>query len=230
MAARATRWSASTSMGCAVLDALPPTIGKILYVSSTGVYGQIDGEEIDESSPTEPRREGGRVCLAAERALQAHPLGRNGVILRLAGIYGPGRVPNRADLVAGKPLPFDPAGHLNLIHVDDAAEAILAAERGATTPNLFVVSDGSPAARGDYYAELRGCGTPPRRASHRRRTTRRLRRRRLRRAVTVLMRRCRGGADKRISPAKLIRDLDMRFRFADFRAGLADIARRDVSS
>src|SRR5918994_7024885 len=52
-----------------VLAALPPG-GQFLYVSSTSVYGQADGSEVDESSPTEPVEESGRVVLNAEKLLR----------------------------------------------------------------------------------------------------------------------------------------------------------------
>ncbi len=54
-----------------VLAALPANTGRILYVSSTGVYGQTTGEPVDESSPCHPTREGGRACLEAEQLLSA---------------------------------------------------------------------------------------------------------------------------------------------------------------
>ena len=65
--------------------------------------------------------------MAAEQALAAHPLGQRGMILRLAGIYGPGRIPFLDKLQAGQPIPAMSAGNLNLIHVDDAATVVVAA-------------------------------------------------------------------------------------------------------
>jgi nucleoside-diphosphate-sugar epimerase len=199
-----------------ILAAIHPEIGRVIYISSTGVYGQVAGESIDEDSLTEPTREGGRVCLAAERALLDSPFGNRALILRLAGIYGPGRVPNRADLLSQKPLPFDPSSALNLIHVEDAATVVLAAEKSATTPRTYVVSDGNPVARGDYYAELaRLWNTPapifatpggldPQSG-----------------APVAAPRR--GGADKRIDPTRLRRELAPVFQYPDYRTGLRGI-------
>ena len=76
-----------------VLAALPAETGRLIYISTTGVYGPADGDWVDEVTPPDPQREGGRASLAAEQVLAAHPLGQRSVILRLAGIYGPGRVP-----------------------------------------------------------------------------------------------------------------------------------------
>ncbi|MEO2092124.1 MAG: sugar nucleotide-binding protein, partial [Gemmataceae bacterium] len=97
-------------------DALP--VGsRLLYISSTSVYGQTDGAWIDETSPTEPLEESGRVILEAEQTLrQFRP---DAVVLRFAGIYGPGRVLRKASLLKGEPVPGDPDRFINLIHVDD---------------------------------------------------------------------------------------------------------------
>jgi len=200
-----------------VLAAIHPEIGRVIYISSTGVYGQVAGETIDEESPTEPTREGGRVCLAAEQALLASPFGARSVILRLAGIYGPGRVPNRADLLAQKPLPFDPASALNLVHVEDAATVVLAAEKSATTPRTYVVSDGHPVARGDYYAELArlwNTSMPTFATPGEPDPTR---------GATIAAPR-RGGADKRVDPTRMRRELAPVFQYPDYRAGLRGIA------
>ena len=137
----------------AVVQALPADIGRIIYVSSTGVYGQSSGEWVDEGSPCEPTRDGGKACLQAEAFLQSGRFGDRTIILRLAGIYGPDRVPRKADLIANKSFPT--TGHLNLIHVADAASTVLAAEERAGLPSLYVVSDGTPVLRSDYYDELR---------------------------------------------------------------------------
>ncbi len=199
-----------------VLAAIHPEIGRVIYISSTGVYGQVAGETIDEDSPTEPTREGGRVCLAAEQSLLASPFGNRAVILRLAGIYGPGRVPNRADLFAQKPLPFDPASALNLIHVEDAATVVLAAEKSATTPRTYVVSDGRPVARGDYYTELAKLwnaptpifATPGELDPH---------------SNAAIAAPRRGGVDKRVDPARMRSELAPVFQYPDYHAGLQSI-------
>src|SRR5262245_14138887 len=87
-----------------VLAALPEDIGRFIYISTTGVYGPADGGWVDEATPPDPRREGGQASLEAELALAANILGKRSVILRLAGIYGPGRVPFIRELRAGKPI------------------------------------------------------------------------------------------------------------------------------
>jgi nucleoside-diphosphate-sugar epimerase len=137
-----------------VLDALPAAIGKFIYVSSTGVYGQSHDEWVDENSPCEPVREGGKACLAAEQWLSAHPLGQRAIVLRMAGLYGPGRIPNAAAIRAGEPIGVAEHGYLNLIHVDEAAHVIVELDRQTRPPRTFIVSDGHPVERREYYCEL----------------------------------------------------------------------------
>lgn len=138
-----------------VLDALPQTVQRIIYISSSSVYGQQSGEEVDEQSPCEPANESGRICLAAERTLQQHPLwGARAIILRLVGIYGPGRVPRQQAILNREPIAVDGDGTLNLIHVDDAAAAVLAAEARGKLGAVYLIADDSPVRRRDYYAEI----------------------------------------------------------------------------
>jgi nucleoside-diphosphate-sugar epimerase len=135
------------------LDSIRSLSDRIILISTTGVYSQDDHTWVDECSPCEPRRPAGQEYLAAERLLESHRWGRQSVILRMAGIYGPGRIPYLDPLLAGKPLLVDPTGYVNLIHVDDAARAVVASE-GCELPNRFVVSDGVPVMRADYYREV----------------------------------------------------------------------------
>lgn len=137
-----------------VLDALPDSVERIIYISSTGVYGDTAGEWVDEQSPCEPAREGGRACLAAEEVLRQHRLAGRGIVLRLAGIYGPDRVPRLKEMDRGEPIEVSADGMLNLIHVDDAARVVLAAEARAQPPRTYCVSDGHPVLRRDWFCEL----------------------------------------------------------------------------
>ena len=100
------------STGCRMfLTCLPPSVTRLVYASSTGVYGQTDGEWVDEESPTCPRHESGKVCLEAEERIRAWASARastSAVVLRFAGLYGPGRVVRRSMLERGEPIPGDP--------------------------------------------------------------------------------------------------------------------------
>jgi nucleoside-diphosphate-sugar epimerase len=133
-----------------LLTALPGT-SRFIHVSSTSVYGQTDGGWVTESSSTEPHEESGKVVLEAERLL--HETVPTAVILRLAGIYGPGRLIRKQALLKGEPLVGDCEKWINLIHVDDGVDAILAAEANAAPGSVFNIADGSPVTRREFYTE-----------------------------------------------------------------------------
>ena len=137
-----------------VLDTLPRAVERLIYISSTGVYGQQERERVDESSPCRPDRPGGQICLEAENLLRSHSLGPRSLVLRLAGIYGPGRIPRRAEIEAAVPIATPGEGIMNLIHVDDAASIVVQLAAAAAPPELFCVSDGTPVARREYYRHL----------------------------------------------------------------------------
>jgi nucleoside-diphosphate-sugar epimerase len=196
-----------------VLDALPPSTGRVIYISTTGVYGDSAGDWVDEDSPCEPTRPGGKASLAAEEALRRHRLGARGIVLRLAGIYGPQRIPNQAPLLAGEPLAVPTAGYLNLIHVDDAAAAVLAAAAvEADLPRTYLISDGHPAQRGEYYAELArllGAAAP-----------------RFVEPPAGDPRAARAAADKRIDNSRMRAELRVSLAYPSYREGLAAIVAR----
>ena len=190
----------------AVLDAVSPQVRRVVLISSTGIYGEQGGGWVDESSPCRPLRESGRALLAAERALAAHRCGERSIVLRLAGIYGPGRLPRRAELASGGPLPIAAGEYVNLIHVEDAAAAVLAAEAYSQPPRTYLVSDGHPVQRRDYFAELaRRFGLPrpafrnrlPGEASGRR------------------------GGNKRVNNARMLAELHVKLAYPTYREGLA---------
>jgi nucleoside-diphosphate-sugar epimerase len=141
-----------------VLDRLPRA-GRLVYVSSTSVYGQADGSWVDEECPAAPVDEAGSIMLDAEKILRSRC--PEAIVLRLAGIYGPGRLPNLGPIRAGEAINGEPDRWLNLIHVDDAAAAIAAAFERGTVSSTYNVADGSPCTRRQFYQELaRLVGTP----------------------------------------------------------------------
>lgn len=189
-----------------VLHALSAATRRIIYVSSTGVYGQIDDSWVDEESQCRPLRVGGKACLAAEQLLGERPLADRTIILRLAGIYGPDRIPRRDQVADGRPIPARPEGYLNLIHVDDAAQVVLAADDREVEPNLFTVSDGNPVRRKDFFGEVArrlGVDAPtfcnPAEASPHGRPS---------------------AGSKRVSNRKLLDALGLSLTYPDYRAGL----------
>lgn len=142
-----------------VLDRLPAP-RKWIYVSSTSVYAQADGAWVEETSATEPVEHSGQVVLAAEQTLrQGYP---EAIILRFSGIYGPGRLLRQAALLRGEPLVGDAEKWLNLIHVADGVQAVLAAEQHASPGSLYNIADDHPVTRRAFYthlAELLGAPT-----------------------------------------------------------------------
>jgi nucleoside-diphosphate-sugar epimerase len=134
-----------------VLELLPQP-KRFVYISSTGVYGQCDGEAVDESAITEPVEESGKVVLEAEQLLRSRMPGA--VILRFAGIYGPGRLLRRQALVAGETIVGDAEKWLNLIHVEDGAAAVLAAETHGQPGRTYNVCDDAPVRRRNFYTLL----------------------------------------------------------------------------
>ena len=186
---------------------VPPGVRHFIYISSTGVYGQVTGSEVDEDSPCQPTREGGRACLAAEQVLRDSPLADRSIILRLAGLYGPDRIPRSKDLLAGLPIDAPSAGWLNLIHVEDAARIVLLAEQNAELPKLYVVSDGHPVARGDYYREMaRLLGAAPPHFVD---------------PPADSPAAARAASDKRVNPRRMFAELSPALLFPSYREGLA---------
>ncbi len=189
-----------------VLNHLPASITQFIYISSTGVYGDFGGQWINETSPTEPVREGGKACLEAERLLMASRLGQHSTILRFAGIYGPDRVPTRQLIESKQWKKLADQGYLNLIHVDDGARIIEEISNQPPSGETFIVSDGRPPLRRDYYqfiAHHFGLPDIPWEPSE------------------ATPENSRAGSNKRASNQKLVEQLDVKFKLRDYRAGLA---------
>ena len=142
-----------------VLDRLAGRVGRWVYASSTSVHGQEDGGWIDEDSPAEPKHEAGRVCLDAENLIRER--GGDVVVLRFAGLYGPGRIVRKAMVERGEVLVGDPSKYLNLIHLDDAAGASLAAFDRGEGGRTYLACDDRPVERREYYDLVARClGAP----------------------------------------------------------------------
>lgn len=135
-----------------------------VHVSSTSVYGQEDGSVVDEASVTAPSAEGGQICLEAEELLAAFRE-RTGIatsVLRLAGIYGPGRLLAKAEVLRrGAPLSGSGQEWLNLIHVEDAAAIATAVLSCDHPPDRLLVCDDEPVERKRYYTTLAQLAAAP---------------------------------------------------------------------
>ena len=134
---------------------------RVVFTSSTGVYAQCRGEWVDEDSPTEPSHAGGQHLLAGERLFLdgAYPA----TVLRLAGIYGPGRTRLIDSLRQGTATYQDsPPVYLNLIHRDDCVGALRHLAALARPASLYVGVDYRPVERGTLLRWLSGVlDTPP---------------------------------------------------------------------
>lgn len=198
------------------LAALPDDIGRLIYISTTGVYGGAGGDWVDETTPTNPTRAGGQASLEAEELIRASRFATRAVLLRLAGIYGPDRLPYLNQLQAGEPIEAPQAGYLNLIHVDDAARVVQVLSdpaRQLVGPLTYCVSDGHPVVRGEYYREVaRRLGAP---------------------TPTFVdppadsPRAARATSDKRVNSTRLINDLGIELLYPTYREGLKSIISPD---
>ena len=141
-------------------------LARIVYLSTVGVYGDVAGAWVDEASATLAATPRARARLEAEAGWRALGQGLNVPvdILRLAGIYGPGRSAlDRVREGTARRI-VKPGQMFNRIHVEDIARAIEAAAAVGGPGDIYNVADGAPAAPEDviaYAAELLGVPVPP---------------------------------------------------------------------
>jgi len=133
------------------------------YLSTTGVYGNHDGAEVDEDTPPAPTGPRTQARWLAEQAwmLLADRAGGHCARFRISGIYGPGRsVLDRVQ--AAEPVPWRLGHVFNRILVDDLVTAVVAGAR-LRASGVFNLSDHVPADRAqvsDYAAQLMGAPPP----------------------------------------------------------------------
>ena len=139
---------------------------RLVYLSTSAVYGDCGGRWIDETAPLAPKSERGRRRLDAECAAldYAAASGCETLILRVPGIYGPGRLPVER-LRTGRPvLRIAESPYTNRIHADDLAAAALHVAAHGRAGEAYNVSDGQPTTMTDYFlrcARLLGLPEPP---------------------------------------------------------------------
>ncbi len=115
---------------------------QILFVSSTSVYAQSQGEWIDEDSLAQPTSFSGRRLLEAEQRLLDSDF--NVTIVRFSGIYGPGRHRLIQQVERGEDSPADPPLFSNRIHVQDCARVLKHLMAMPAPQALYLASDCSP--------------------------------------------------------------------------------------
>ncbi|BBA71082.1 SDR family oxidoreductase [Geobacter sulfurreducens] len=126
---------------------------KIIYLSTSGVYGDCGGEVVTEETPPNPQTSRARRRYDAETIFRQWGAERGVpvVILRVTGIYGPGRLPLQ-QLTSGQPvLEESLAPFTNRIHSEDLARICLAAAEHGEDGDIFNVSDGHPTTMTAYF-------------------------------------------------------------------------------
>lgn len=191
---------------------------RVVYISTTGVYGDCGGAWVDETWPPRPVVDRARRRWDAEQVLRRWSLESGGelVILRVAGIYGPDRLPLER-IRQGLPLVREEeAPWSNRVHADDLVTACAAAmERGADGA-VYNVCDGSPSTMTDYFfrvADAAGLPRPP---------------------VVPLAEAAEAlspgmmsymSESRRLSNRRLVEELGVRLRYPTLADGLRDLAR-----
>lgn len=143
----------------------PP--GRLIYISTSGVYGDCAGALVAETHPLNAQTARARLRIHAERQIRdwAKRNGVNAGILRVPGIYAADRLPLER-LRAGMPaIVQQEDGYTNLIHADDLARIVAAALRHARPNRVYHASDDSGLKMGDYFdavADAHGLPRPPR--------------------------------------------------------------------
>ena len=142
---------------------------RLVYTSSTGVYGDHDGEWVDEETPLEPTTEKTEVLVEAERIArqQAAANGIDGTVARFSGLYGPDRY--RLNRYLDGPVT---EGYLNMVHRVDAAGAVaFLLTEDCARDEVVLVTDDESADKwefADWLAEQCGVETPPKQTTEER--------------------------------------------------------------
>ncbi len=182
---------------------------RYIYTSSTGVYGDHGGDWVDEETPLNPTTAKTEVLATAEEVALTAAVehGMDGTVARYAGLYGPGRF--RIERYLNGPVT---EGYLNLLHRDDAAEAVAhLIEQDLARNEVVLVVDDEPVSRwelADWLAKQCGEPEPEKQTVQERLAAANLSERGRRRILS----------DKRCSNAYL-RDLGYEFRYPTYREG-----------
>jgi nucleoside-diphosphate-sugar epimerase len=183
-------------------SANPPR--KFIYTSSTSVYGQTDGSIVTEASLAEPSADTARVLVESEKLLlQAVAQNFPAVILRVAGIYGPGRGYWFKQFLQGE-VRIEGKGdrYVNMVHRDDVVGAIIRALEKAETGEIYNVIDDEPVRQLELFQWLASASG-----------------REMPAFIEIEQERKRGRTNKRISNRKLKTELGFQLKYPTFREG-----------
>ena len=186
---------------------------KFVYTSSTSVYGQTDGSQVKESSPTEPLAETAKILVETEKLLLGDDGSRGrsphqkfpAVILRVAGIYGPDRGHWFKQFLKDEArMEGDGSRFLNMIHRDDLIGCIIAALKSGRPGEIYNAADDEPVSQVHFFQWLAGTvgkypppSEPENPAENRKR----------------------GVTNKRVSNRRLKMELGCQFKYPNFRKG-----------
>jgi nucleoside-diphosphate-sugar epimerase len=193
---------------------------RVVLISTTGVYGDCRGEWVTEDRPPNPRVDRARRRLAAETVLRSwsETGGVPVVILRVPGIYGPGRLPQER-LRAGEPvLREEESPFSNRIHADDLARVCVAAAHCPHPSVVYNVSDGHPTTMTDFFyrvADHLGLPRPPA-------ISREAALRRLGEGMLSYL-----AESKRIDNRRMLKELGVVLKYPDLAAGLSSCVGED---
>jgi len=189
---------------------------KFVYTSSTSVYGQNDGSQIKESSPTEPLAETANILLETEKLLLAAVQEKKfpAVILRVAGIYGPGRGHWFKQYLKDEArIEGDGSRLLNMIHRDDLTGCIIAALKNGRPGEIYNAADDEPVSQLHFFQWLAQALDKPLPTAG---------------PENPDELRKRGLTNKRVSNRKLKMELGHQFKYPNFRKGYsAELLRLD---
>jgi nucleoside-diphosphate-sugar epimerase len=189
------------------LSSQPPR--KFVYTSSTSVYGQNDGSLVDETSAAEPGAPTAKILSETEQVLfdAFRRTKFPAVVLRVAGIYGPGRGYWLRQYLCGEAvIAGDGARFLNMIHRDDVAGCVIAALTKGEPGEIYNAVDDEPVrqlAMFQWLAQRTGGAMPP--------------------SVPEEGVSKRGASNKQISNSRLKRELGYSFRYPTFREGFEEL-------
>jgi len=187
-----------------------PVPAHVVYISTSGVYGDCGGEWVDETCPLNPESDRAVRRVDAEARITA--FAEHAIILRAPGIYGPDRLPIARVLEGGPVLDDEDGGWSNRVHIDDLAAIAYRAATEHWPHRIYNACDGTPTRLSQYYdalAELLGAAPVPRitwQQAEKQFSSMRL----------SFLR-----ESRRISNQRLLEDTGYPFAFADFRDGLA---------
>ena len=186
---------------------------KVVLISTTGVYGDCDGDWVDETSPVKPTTERAQRRLDSEQQWlawgQDNSVGV--VVLRVPGIYAFSRIPRER---LAKRIPVVRAaecGFTNRIHADDLARICTVAMASAKSAQIFNATDGRPGTISEYLmAAAEAAGLPPLPEISMQEAQSKL-------SVGMLSYL---GESRKISNEKMLCDLEIELLFPDFKKGL----------